>query len=461
MSDLAAVSARPASAIGRALAAGDVSPIALAELFLARIEAQTSPVFLHVTAERALSEAKASEARLKAGRALSPLDGVPIGWKDLIDIEGTPTTAGAALLRDAVPAKRDAPVVVHAAAAGMVTLGKLNLTEFAYSGLGLNPTFGTPINPHGAGAARAPGGSSSGSGVAVAAGLAPCAIGTDTGGSVRIPAAFNGVVGYKSSTGRIDKAGVFALSPTLDTLGPLARSVEDCVLLDMVLRGAVTTPVRRRSLEGLRIHVAEGVPLADLDEAVSINFEASMARLERAGVQITRGPVQPFDDAVRLLEEFGSIAAAEAYVEHRARVNGPDEARMDRRVVARILGGKRMSAADLIGLMRGREAGMRALAEVLDGALLAMPTTPIVAPEIAPLEADDAVFHATNLKTLRNTAIGNFLDTPGLAIPNGTDAEGLPTSFLLSAPSGEDERLLSAGLAVEALVRADMPHGDT
>lgn len=454
MTDIETLSLRPAAVIARALAAGDARAEALTDLLLARIATQTSPVFLRATAGRARREARAADARLRAGRALSPLDGVPIAWKDLVDMAGEPTTAASATRRDAPPADADAATVANAAAAGMVSLGKTNLTEFAYSGLGLNPHFGTPVNPHGA-TPRAPGGSSSGSAVAVASGLVPCAIGTDTGGSVRIPAAFNGIVGYKASEGRIDATGVFPLSRTLDTVGPFGRSVEDCVLLDMALRGAAVSEARRRPVAGLRVLAPETVVLDDLDDAVAANFEASLRRLEAAGAMIVRAALPPFAEAAELAASLGTITAAEAYVEHRALIDGPQRALIDRRVVARIARGGGMSAADLIALHRARARGMAAVAARLDGAFLAMPTCPHAAPAIAPLEADDALFHRINLKTLRNTAIGNFLNLPGLAIPNGTDAEGMPTSFLLAATGGADAALLGAGLGAEAAIRGD------
>lgn len=246
---------RSAATIARAMAAEELSPVAFTDCLLERIDNQTSPVFLNVTRDRAMAEARAAEARMKTGKPLSPLDGVPIAWKDLIDMKGETTTAASDIYRNAEPACDDAPIVAHAKAAGMVSLGKVNLTEFAYSGLGLNPHFGTPLNPNDPETPRSPGGSSSGSGVAVALGLAPIAIGTDTGGSVRIPAAFNGVVGYKPSERRIDSTGVFALSRTLDTVGPLAQTVEDCVLTELVLRGVVTSSVRRADVSKLRIFV--------------------------------------------------------------------------------------------------------------------------------------------------------------------------------------------------------------
>ncbi|MEW9921290.1 amidase [Marimonas sp. MJW-29] len=444
-----------AATLGRAIAAGDLDPVSFAECLLERIEAQTSPIFLTVTRDRALAEATAARDRAKTGRMLSPLDGVPIAWKDLIDMAGETTTAASDLFRDAAPAGTDAPIVANAAAAGMVSLGKLNLTEFAYSGIGLNPHYGTPLNPRSTDGPRSPGGSSSGSGAAVAGDLAPIAIGTDTGGSVRIPAAFNGVTGYKSSEGRIDATGVFALSKTLDTVGPLAQTVEDCILADAVMRGAVGGIIRRADPKALRVFVTESVVLDALEPEVASNFEATLARLEKAGVAVSRGPLPEFAEAAALAGEIGTITAAEAYFEHAARVDGPDRDRIDRRVVARIDIGKAISAAGLIRLQRARMAVMQSLEAKLDGALIAMPTAPHVAPLTAPLEADDALFHKVNLMTLRNTAIGNFLNLPGVAIPNGTGDGGMPTSFLLSAPANHDERLLGAALALEGLIRGD------
>ncbi|MEM6657131.1 MAG: amidase [Pseudomonadota bacterium] len=444
-----------AVAIGRAMADGLLDPVAFTECLLDRIGAQTSPVFLKVTSQRALAEAKAARARLRQGCPRSSLDGVPMAWKDLVDMAGEVTTAASDLLRDAPAARDDAPIVAQAAAAGMVSLGKLNLTEFAYSGIGLNPHYGTPANPCATDNPRAPGGSSSGSGVAVASGLAPIAIGTDTGGSVRVPAAFNGVTGYKTSEGRILSKGVFALSPTLDTVGPLARTVEDCVLTDQILRGVTHTAVVHPVASDVSLFVPESVVLDDLEPEVAANFDRSLKRLAALGVQIGQGPVQEFEEAAQLASEIGTITAAEAYAEHASRVDGPECARIDRRVVARIEIGKAMSAADLLHLQRARASAMQSLRDRLDGAFLVMPTTPHVAPEIAGLEADDAVFHTANLRTLRNTAIGNFLNLPGVAMPNGTGAAGMPTSFLISACGGADDHLLGAALALEPAIRGD------
>ena len=445
-----------AVSIGRAMAGGALDPVAFTECLLERIAMQTSPIFLNMTAKRALTEAEAARVRLREGRPRSALDGLPVAWKDLIDMAGEVTTAASDLLRDSPAADQDAPIVAQASAAGMVNLGKLNLTEFAYSGIGLNPHYGTPENPCSTDGPRVPGGSSSGSGVAVAAGLAPIAIGTDTGGSVRIPAAFNGVTGYKSSEGRIRLDGVLKLSPTLDTVGPLGRTVEDCALADQILRGVMGALAPRAIASDVSLFVPEGVALDGLEPEVAANFEATLVRLSALGVSIERGVLPELEEAARLAEEIGTITAAEAYAEHAARVDGADRERMDHRVVARIDLGRAMSALDLLRLQRARVTAMQSLNVRLDGALLAMPTVPHIAPAIAPLDTDEAIFHETNRKTLRNTAIGNFLNLPGVAMPNGTGEAGMPTSFLLSASGGDDENLLSVALALEPAIRGNV-----
>ncbi len=442
-----------AASLGRLLQAGDLDAVAVAEWFLEAIEARPDDkVFITVTRERALREAAAAARRLKEGRPASALDGVPLAWKDLVDLEGTVTTAASDLYRDAPPAKTDAPIAVNLADAGMVVLGKANLSEFAYSGLGINMHFGTPANPHDKATPRVPGGSSSGSAVAVAAGLAPIAIGSDTGGSVRIPASLNGLVGYKSTESRIDKTSVFPLSYTLDTIGPLARSVEDCILIDMALRRAATSPIARAGLSGLELAVPENVVFEGVEEAVAANFENSLGRLSAAGARVTRRHFPAFDEMQRITVENGTLTAAEAYHIHRVAMAGPDRARIDQRIVSRIARAETMTALDTITIVESRKSLQRELYAALDGALLVFPTTPHAAPAIAPLEADEELYHATNLKTLRNTMIGNFFRTCGLALPNGFDGGGLPTSILFSAPGGEDERLLSYGLEIERVL---------
>ena len=450
MADSAHVFHLSAAALGREIAAGATDAVAVCEAFLERIAAYDDPaVFIKLTPERARQEAEASAARHRAGRPLGPLDGVPVAWKDLFDMQGEATTAGSALYRQAPPVKTDAVAVANLAAAGMVALGKVNLTEFAYSGIGLNPHFGSPRNPHDTTTVRAPGGSSSGSGVAVAAGLSPCSIGTDTGGSVRVPAALNGVVGLKTSEGRISKQGCFALSHTLDTVGPLAHSVEDCILLDAALRGEMPGRFPQRSLRGLRLVVATNVVQDDLDDAVGANFERSLDRLSEAGAKVEHRKLDLLDEVQRVTTEHGSLTAVEAYQVHYRHIESADVEAIDPRVVARILGGKEMTGRDVIEVQQARKHLTAELGAELAGALLVMPTCPHTAPETAPLEADPELFHRVNLKTLRNTMIGNFLRTCGLAIPNGADPQGLPTSILFSAPGNADETLLTYGRALE------------
>lgn len=444
------IAGRSASEIGRILQSGQASPVDLTEYLLDRIDGSSaSDTFITVMHERARDEAKSSAARLANSRPLSALDGVPIAWKDLFDVAGSKTTVASALFRDSEIKNRDLNCVANTAAAGMVCLGKLNMTEFAYSGLGLNSNFGTPVNPNDADVHRSPGGSSSGSGAAVAAGLVPCSIGSDTGGSVRIPASFNGVYGWKTSEGRIDKTGMIPLSRTLDTIGPLARSVEDCVVLDMILRGAVTTGVRRQPLDDLRIVVPENQVLESCDPAVLENFESSLHRLETAGARIERRHVAEIDEAVALTAAHGPLASAESYHEYRDLVESEAGRQIDPRVVHRIMQGAAMSANDLLCIQHGRRRTMDSLAVSLEGAVMAMPTTPITAPKVAPLETDQDLFHKVNLHTLRNTAIGNFLGICGLAIPNGRDQKGLPTSIMFNAPGGQDEVLLGQGLEID------------
>ncbi|MGA8585869.1 MAG: amidase family protein [Roseiarcus sp.] len=441
---------RSAAAIGRLIAKGELDPVAAAEFFLDRIERdRANPSFVLVTRERTLKEAAASRKRHREGRPAGPLDGVPVAWKDLVDMAGERTTAGSALFAESPPKEKDAPIVANLSAAGLVALGKTNLSEFAFSALGLNPHFGTPRNPRDAATPRIAGGSSSGSAVAVAAGLAPCAIGSDTGGSIRAPASFCGIVGFKTSEGRIDKRGVFPLSRTLDTIGPLARTVEDCVLIDMALRGRSGPPVRPLDLNGVEFVVPDKTGIDDLDAAVAANLEAAMKRLAAAGAKVKSRPA-PLIGAMRALTaQHGSLVAIEAYAEHRAILESADAQRMDRRVVRRAMGGRGVSGDDVIKLQRGREDLIAALGAELKGALLVLPATPMTAPPIDALERDDELFRATNLRAIHYTFLGNLFRMCGLALPCGEDAAGLPTGVQFLAPGGDDDRLLSIGLGVE------------
>ena len=379
---------RPALETGRLLAAGELDAEAECE---AALERAAAPVFTQLTAERARAEARAAAARLRAGTPRGPLDGVPVAWKDLVDVAGTPTTAASALRRGLAPAAEDAPAVARLAAAGMVCVGKTNLSELAFSGLGLNPHFGTPPNP--LDAARAPGGSSSGSAVAVAAGVVPCAIGTDTSGSIRVPAAFCGIAGFKPSLARVDRGGVLPLAPSLDSVGPLATTVADLIALDAALRGA-EAPAAAAGIDGLRFVVAEGPPVDDLDPGVAAAFAAALDALAAAGAEVERRPVAALEETMELLATHGLLVAHEAWRTHEALLDSPGAAGLDRRVLRRLRDGRALPPAGRTALLDARPRVQATLERELGGALLLTPTAPHVAPPIAPLEADDDVFLA-------------------------------------------------------------------
>lgn len=437
------------AAIGRALAAGALDAVQVTEFFLDRIEkAKANPAFITVTAARARREAAAAARRYKEGRTLGPLDGVPIAWKDLMDMEGERTTAGSALYRDAPPKDKDALVVANLAAAGMVAVGKTNLSEFAFSGIGANPHFGTPINPHDPKTPRIAGGSTSGGAVAVSGGLAPCAIGSDTGGSIRGPSSLTGITGFKTTEGRIDRSGVFMLSRTLDTIGPMAHTVEDCVLLDMALRGQVTTPVHHKDIAGLELVVHDDCD-EPLGQGVRENMEAALTRLVKAGAKVSRRKLPQIAEARAVTAKRGALVTIEAYTEQRHHYESDDAKRMDQRVVLRAKIGATISAPDLLIIQRERERLIQSIEADLGDALLVTPATPITAPAIAPLEADMDVFRKANLMVLHFCFIGNYFRMCGLALPSGQDAGGLPTGVQYLAKGGDDERLLSLGLGIE------------
>ncbi|WP_053133673.1 amidase [Pseudomonas sp. MIACH] len=435
-----------ATSLAEDFASGRSDPVQVLEQALDQASRSTR-VFISLTAERARREAEASAARWRAGQPLSVFDGVPLAWKDLFDVAGSITTAGAAYRRHAPAALLDAPSVGLLCRAGMVSMGKTNLSELAYSGLGLNPHFGTPHNPHGTDQARIPGGSSSGSAVAVAAGIVPIAMGTDTAGSIRIPAALNGLVGYRSSSRRYSRDGVFPLAHTLDSLGPLTRSVRDALAIDDLLHGR-SQRHSARSLKGQRFVLEQGV-LVDVEPAVRNNLLRAVERLKAQGALIDERESSAFQATLNLIKHQGWLGAFEAFALHQALLDSADAEQLDPRVRRRLEAARALPASQLIHLTEARRRLQQQLLDDLDGAILITPTVAHVAPALAPLEADDELFVNTNLATLRLTMPGSLLDMPGVSLPSGVDALGLPTSLLLSAPSGEDARLLRAALSVE------------
>jgi aspartyl-tRNA(Asn)/glutamyl-tRNA(Gln) amidotransferase subunit A len=432
---------------------GETDPVQVLESSLRRT-ASLESVFVTLTERRARAEAEASAKRWRAGQPLSALDGVPIAWKDLFDIEGTVTTAGSAIFqRKRPPASTDAEVVLRAARAGMVCIGKTNLPELAYSGLGLNPHFGTPHNPFSGQSARIPGGSSSGSAVAVASGVVPISIGTDTAGSIRVPAAFNGLVGYRSSSDRYSKAGVFPLAPTIDALGPLAHSVQDCIAIDEVM----TARDFIQSNEVMSLVIDDAI-LEDpaIEEDVRNNLETVVVRLQDAGVQLTRSRLKSLHSTLEVIARFGWLGAAEAFTFHSDLLASEDAVGIDPSVRGRLETARQMPLTTLVRLLWARKELMAQIRAELGHRILILPTVGQVAPELAPLEkaARDEIdrFLSVNFAVLRLTMAGSFLDMPGVTIPTGFSSEGLPTSMLLAGLSGEDDRVLAAAERIERIV---------
>ncbi|MGJ3262973.1 MAG: amidase [Salinarimonas sp.] len=404
-------------------------------------------VYTRLYRQAARAAADAADARRAAGISLGPLDGALVSIKDLFDVAGEPTTAGSAILRDAEPATADAPVVARLRRAGAVILGKTNMSEFAFSGIGINPHWGTPGNA--ADPARVPGGSSSGAGVSVAEGTCDIAIGTDTGGSVRIPASLNGVVGFKPTSGRVPTAGAYPLSRTLDSVGPLARTVAECAAADAVMAGEEPHALAPLPVAGLRIGVPRGLLFGQVEDVVAHAFEAMLARLSAAGARIVEHAI---DDLLDAMAEAASRAGAplvaiEAAGVHAA-MHEPHAVGYDRNVLARIRLGAGVSAAAYqvyLETRRGLIAAMDRRLAPLD--VLALPATATTAPEIATLEADDDAFRQANLLMLRNTTVGNLFDLTGISLPMPNLPR--PAGLMLMARGGGDHALLAAAAGVE------------
>ena len=403
---------------------------------------------LTVYREAAKAAADASDARARSGISLGPLDGAIVSLKDLFDVAGEVTRAGSKILADeGKPATSDAVVVQRLRAAGAVIVAKTNMSEFAFTGIGINPHFGTPDNP--ADRARAPGGSSSGAAVAVFDGMCEIAIGSDTGGSVRIPASLCGVTGFKPSRRRIPTEGAFPLSYSLDSIGPLARSVADCAKADAVMAHDAAWSLEPASLAGLRVGVAQGLPLENLDDTVAKRFPAALDRLEKAGARLSNEMLPPIDDMVRVLSRT-SILVTEVYSIHRDRLarRGAD---IDPIVRARVDKGRDISSADYIEVVRARAALIRTMdARLANIDVLVMPTTPAVAPRLDEV-SDPKAFMARNGLLLRNTTIVNFFDCCAISLPMPRDG-GLPAGLMLIARNGHDHRLLRIAAEVERVL---------
>lgn len=435
--------------LAHALAAGRTTSTALVAQALERIDdpaGEGERTFARVDREAAMTAAAASDSLRAHGIVPSPLAGIPVSVKDLFDIAGQPTPAGSILLRDAPPAAADAAVVARLRAAGAVIVGRTTMTEFAFSGLGLNPHSGTPGNPFDR--ARIPGGSSSGAAVSVADGMAAAAVGSDTGGSVRIPAAFCGLAGFKPTQARVPRDGAFPLSWTLDTVGPLGRSVACCALMDAVMAGEVLAVSKPVPVDGLRLAVPRCHALDGLDATVAAAFTRALDRLSAAGARVVEIDAAVLDRIPEAGARIG-FSAAEAYALHRPWLltRGDD---YDPRVRVRLERAVEATAPDYVDLMRARIALM-AEADMLSRPYdaLVLPTVAIVAPRFDAL-IDDADYARINLMALRNTSLFNFLDRPAVSVPAASD--GMPVGVMLVGPSSGDRTLLALAQAVEAVI---------
>ena len=430
------------------LEAGRISARQLVEDCLARIAdpaGEGQRTFIRVDREAALEAADAMDRLRKAKAAPSRFAGIPVSIKDLFDIRGQVTRAGSRALEDSAPAERDAPAVARLRRAGMIVIGRTNMTEFAYSGIGINPHYGTPKGAWRRDVGHVPGGSSSGAAVSIVDRMAYGALGTDTGGSCRIPAAYNGIVGYKPTQRRIPLDGGVPLSFTLDSFGPLANSVQCCATLDAMLAEEPIVPLRPRPIRGMHLAVPTTVALDELDDAIAKTFERALETLSRAGAQIERIEVPEFLD-VGIMNTKGGFAASESYAWHRYLITSKGDM-YDPRVAVRILRGESMSAADYIDLVNARRSLIaRAAARLAPYDALVMPTTANTPPRIADLD-DDKAFAVANLRSLRNCTLINMIDGCAISIPGHRDGE-VPVGLMLASSGGSDRRIfeLAAGM---------------
>jgi amidase/aspartyl-tRNA(Asn)/glutamyl-tRNA(Gln) amidotransferase subunit A len=399
----------------------------------------------------ARATARSVDALHAAGSPVPPLAGLSVSVKDLFDVAGMPTTAGSVVLQGAEPALADAPAVARLRAAGAALTGHTNMSEFAFSGVGINPHHGTPANVAtarlDASTPRIPGGSSSGAAVTVASGAAWAALGSDTGGSIRIPAALQGLVGFKNTARLTPTEGAVPLSTTLDTACAITRSVRDAVVLHEVLAQRKVSPTQR-PLDALRLAVPSTLMLESLEAPVARAFEDALELLRRAGAQIEDIALPQLAD-LAAINATGGFSAAESWVHHREQL-AIREADFDPRVALRIRRGERMSAADYIELLRARREWIVRMSDAIDryDALLS-PTLPMVAPPIAELATSDDAFFAANAKLLRNPSAVNMLDGCALSMPCHA-AGALPVGLMVWSGALRDDAVLGASLAIEA-----------
>lgn len=435
------------------LESGRTTARKLVEACLARIAdpaGEGQRTFLHVDKEAALAAADAMDGLRKVKAAPSRYAGIPVSIKDLFDIKGQVTRAGSRALEDSPPAEQDAATVARLRRAGFVVIGRTNMTEFAYSGIGINPHYGTPKGAWNRGEGHVPGGSSSGAAVSVLDGMAHGALGTDTGGSCRIPAAFNGIVGYKPTQRRVPLDGSVPLSFSLDSIGPLARSVGCCAILDAVLANEPIAPLKPRPVRGMRLAVPTTIALDDLDAGVCETFERALKSLADLGAIIEHIEMAEFHD-IGPMNAKGGFAASESYAWHRYLITSKGDV-YDRRVSVRIMRGEAQSAADYIDLLNERRSLIaRVNTRIAPYDALVLPTTANTPPKISDL-ADDKAFTTQNLRALRNCTLINMIDGCAISLPCHREGD-VPVGLMLAGAGGSDRRIFDLAAGMEAVIR--------
>ncbi len=448
-----------ALALGREIEARAIDPRALARYFLDRAESETQygTVYVRLSEARAFEEADAAHDRAGRGLRRSPLDGVPLSWKDLFDTAGIETNAGSKLLDGRVP-DRDAVVLTRATRAGTVCLGKTTMTEFAFSGLGINPSYGTPRNPFDPETARIPGGSSSGAGVSVAAGLAPAALGTDTGGSVRIPAAWNGLVGLKTTAGLLPNDGVQPLSYLFDTVGPLTKDVADAGALFSILTETKLIDLSGGQTKDLSFAILANDTFTGLvDEAYQVPFDRALDTLQKGGVKTTPIKFKALDDFLTLVQTLPGPVAAECYAAWGALIEANPE-RCYEFVRNRILPGKDVNTADVTKflLQLGEiQRGYLQEAAGFDGVL--MPTMGLAPPPIEELETHEDAYLGANFRSLALTSIANQFGLCAITLPMGLSEAGdnhppMPAGLTIMGAPFTERKLLRDAATLERVL---------
>ena len=433
-----------ASELGEAIENNLIDPVEALEAFFDAIQKSTltDRIYVEVTKARAVGEAEDARKRQKSNARTGPLDGVPVSWKDLFDVAGHQTTAGSDLLKGRIP-KNDCEILKLASINGLVTLGKTHMSELAFSGLGLNPITQTPpcVNDLGAVA----GGSSSGAAASVAFGLAPAAIGSDTGGSVRIPAAWNDLVGLKTTLGRVSMQGVIPLCRSFDTVGPIVKTVEDAALIFSVLTGNKPVDLKPQPFEGGRLAILKGTALNDLQQKPALAFEESVKALSKFGFKIEEIEVAEVESALAL----SSLVPTEAYAEWRDEIEASPDL-MYEKILQRFLGGRDVLASDYLKATRDLELFKRMYVnKVSEFDAVILPTCPILPPNFERLKSDDDYYVSQNLMALRNTRIANLLGICALTIPTNHPSCGVS---IMALPNME-EKLLRLGRAAELAIR--------